>query len=400
MQEEIDLREEHTIIGNILAKYPLLEDLTQEEWRLWTAWYADDRNKTIVETIMQEKATDLERMVQIKERMHEGREKYYEAIEESRSSGAGWWSNWKTYMAAASILVIASLAYLGYNKKAQTTIISETPVVVKSNDVEPGKFTAKLTLADGSVLIVDSLSSGQLVQQGSTTVYNKDGKLVYQKQGKQKDEVLYNTLTTANGQTYATVLSDGSKVWLNSQSSIKYPVSFIGRIRQVEITGEAYFEVAHDANKPFHVLAEGMEIQVVGTHFNVNGYRDEAILKTTLLEGKVKISKGNYSTVLTEGQQAQLNKQTQTIEKLNNVDVDEAVAWRFGYFQFNDADLQTVLRQLVRWYDVEVIYQGPIPQREFWGKISRKNTLSQVLRTLETNNIHFKQEGKRIIVSP
>jgi ferric-dicitrate binding protein FerR (iron transport regulator) len=168
----------------------------------------------------------------------------------------------------------------------------------------------------------------------------------------------------------------------------------------VEITGEAYFEVAHAADRPFIVNVDGMEVQVIGTHFNISSYADEAEIKTTLLEGKVRVTKGNSLTELAPGQQAQLNKQTENIIRESNVDVSEVVAWKNGYFSFSDADLQTVLRQLVRWYDVEVSYEGKVADMTFQGKIPRNSNLSNVLKILETNEVHFKIEGKKIIVSP
>jgi ferric-dicitrate binding protein FerR (iron transport regulator) len=252
---------------------------------------------------------------------------------------------------------------------------------------------------------VDSFSKDRLVQQGSTNVYNKDGKLVYKENGKAKS-VLYNTLSTEKGQIYGMVLGDGTKVWLNSQSSIRYPVHFKGSERKVEITGEAYFDVTHNAAMPFHVLINGIDMQVLGTEFNVNGYNDEPEIKTTLLEGRVKVSKGNSVKILSPEQQATYNKETQQLDKVENVDVKEVVAWKNGYFQFKDADWQTLLRQIVRWYDVEVAFNGPIPQRKISGKIPRNSNLSQVLEALETiesfkdNQVHFKLEGKRIIVMP
>lgn len=302
---------------------------------------------------------------------------------------------------AAAIILIAALGSYwlfkrNTNEPVAKTETKEKPVI---NDVQPGQYKATLTLADGSVVVLDTISDKQLVQQGGTNVYTKDGKLVYEPQVK-KSEVLYNTLTTAKGQIYATVLSDGSKVWLNSQSTIKYPVAFNNGIRKVEITGEAYFEVASDQKHPFVVSARGVYVQVVGTHFNINSYKDEASVKTTLLEGKVEVSSGNSKILLSPGQQASVDNATQQLATIKDVNVKEAVAWRFGYFQFKNADLHTVLRQLERWYDVEVKYKGDVPKMDFSGKIPRNSNLSDVLKTLETNDVHFTIEGKKIIVSP
>lgn len=407
------MQDEHSIIGKILAKYP---EITQEEKEVLDEWKAKNGNNAKFDLIVNEETrlTDLNRFLQWKQKKEESREKYHAAIEKQQSkSKVIWWNSWKTYVAAAS--VIAVLLVIGYKWYGERKMGSETeaPVIVQNNDVQPGQFKAKLTLDDGSVIILDSAANGKLVQQGGTHIINKDGQLLYKEESK-VDKVFFNTLTTAKGETYGTVLSDGSHVWLNSQSSIRYPVPFDGDIRKVEIKGEAYFEIASSVailangkkgKRPFLVNASGLEVEVLGTHFNINSYGDEDVIKTTLLEGKVKVVPANVkgekqALILEPGQQASLNKQTQELNKLDDIDVDEAVAWHYGYFQFNAANLQTVLRQLVRWYDVEVVYQGSIPKREFWGKISRSNSLSQVLHTLETNNVHFKLEGKKIVVSP
>jgi ferric-dicitrate binding protein FerR (iron transport regulator) len=301
---------------------------------------------------------------------------------------------------AAAIILIAALGSYwlfkrNTNEPVAKTETKEKPVI---NDVQPGQYKATLTLADGSVVVLDTISDKQLVQQGGTNVYTKDGKLIYEPQVK-KSEVLYNTLTTAKGEIYTMLLADGSKVWLNSQSSLRYPVAFVEKERRVEITGEAYFEVTHDAKKPFHAVLNGMDIQVLGTKFNVNGYDDEDEVKTTLLEGKVKIVNGNISSVLAPGQQAQLKKGAKLLMVMDNADMEQAVAWKNGFFQFNDDDLKTVMRQLERWYDVEVIYQGGVSNDTYGGRINRNSKASEVLMILERNRVHFKIQGKKVIVT-
>lgn len=312
---------------------------------------------------------------------------------------------------AAAVILIAALGsywFVKHNKNKDVAKVETTqkPVV---NDVKPGQYKAKLTLDDGTTMILDSAKNGQLVQQGGITVLSKDGKLVYQNSspvggGREGAKVLYNTLSTAKGESYATVLSDGTQVWLNSLSSIRYPVTFTGELRQVEITGEAYFEVAHNSSMPFVVKVNDLQIQVLGTHFNINSYADEPAMKTTLLQGKVRVrsTATNQQLILAPGEQAQMDKQTQAISKTKDVDVDAEVAWRFGLFQFNNADLKTVMRQLERWYDVQVTYEGNIQNGdfEFLGKLPRNMNLSQVLGILEKQDVHFKIEGKKIIVRP
>jgi ferric-dicitrate binding protein FerR (iron transport regulator) len=309
--------------------------------------------------------------------------------------------------------MIGSVTFYFLIQKKHSDKTTVQPSIAKTNnDVAPGKYKAMLTLADGSTIILDSAKTGTLVQQGSTNVSNQDGKLIY-KEGNKTNKVLFNTLSTAKAQTYATVLSDGTKVWLNSESSIHYPVAFTGEERKVEITGEAYFEVAHQANHPFIVSTGGMDVEVLGTHFNINSYADEPAIKTTLLEGKVRIhsAANNAETILKPGEQAlirqgQADNPSKTSGRIlsdmlrvtKDVDVDAEVAWRFGYFNFNNVDLKTMMRQLERWYDVDVEYEGQVPDIKFLGEIPRELTLSQVLNGLGRPGVHFKVEGKKIIV--
>jgi ferric-dicitrate binding protein FerR (iron transport regulator) len=324
---------------------------------------------------------------------------------------------------AASFIIVASLAVYfilkeGRHPSAETT---KNEISV-AHDVAPGKYKAKLQLGDGSIVTLDSGTNQIIGQQGSIAVKNSNGQLVYAKSATAatggKGEGLFNTLSTAKGETYATVLSDGSKVWLNSQSSVRYPVAFDGDVRKVEITGEAYFEVAKvkqngGQNKPFIVNitpqpggggAGAGQVEVLGTHFNINSYSDEEAIKTTLLEGSVRVRSATNASeiILKPNEQAQIDKQTNSLKKLTgeDVDVDAEVAWRLGLFQFDNADLKTVMRQLQRWYDVEVVYEGNIPKREFIGAIPRSMNLSEVLKLLEKQKVHFRIEGRKIIVSP
>lgn len=268
---------------------------------------------------------------------------------------------WFRY-AAAIILLTGTIVGIVVSSDRQYK--SETDLSkITTNDVKPGSYKATLTLADGSTVVLDTATQGELVQQGNTIVLNKDGKLVYEASKVSNEigkEVAYNTLSTARGQIYSIVLPDGSHVWLNSQSSIRYPVAFTGKERKVEITGEAYFEVEKDAVRPFKVNARDMDLQVLGTMFNVNGYNDEDNIKVTLIEGSIRLTTGKNKALLKPGQQAQveLNK----ISVNTDVDVDKAIAWKNGQFFFNKADFKTVMRQLARWYDVEVVYQRNVPK--------------------------------------
>lgn len=247
---------------------------------------------------------------------------------------------------------------------------------------------------------MDSAGNGVLAQQGSTNIIKKnDGQLEYSGETGASTEMAYNLLQTPRGGQYKITLPDGSKVWINAASSLKYPVAFVGNERKVEISGEAYFEIVKDATKPFKVQLNNMEVEVLGTHFNVNGYEDEESVKTTLLEGKVKVQAASGVKFLNPGQQAQI-KSSGNIAVTSDINLEEIVAWKDGNFQFENADIKAVMRQLARWYDVDVTYKGNINQH-FVGSISRNVNLSQVLSMLQqTGAAKFKIDGKQLIVMP
>ena len=250
--------------------------------------------------------------------------------------------------------------------------------------------------------MLDSAANGTLAQQGNTKVLKLNGQIAYNKTGDMDAKPVYNTITTANGNQYQLILTDGSKVWLNAASSIRFPASFTGNERKVEITGEAYFEVAKNPNKPFKVEfknkeGDKSEIEVLGTHFNVNAYPDEPAFKTTLLEGSVKIINAHAVQMLTPGQQARLSRQGIELEK--NADIEQVMAWKNGFFLFDNTDIYTLMRQVSRWYDVDVHFEGSIPGDGFSGKISRNVPLSKFLQVLEMNEVHVRTEGRKVTVT-
>jgi len=267
------------------------------------------------------------------------------------------------------------------------------------NDVLPGGDKATLTLADGSTIDLDDAKNGTLAQQGNSKIIKIDGRLSYDPTNKNSREIVYNTISTPKGGQYQLELVDGSKVWLNATSSIHFPTSFIGNERRIEITGEAYFEVAKDPNMPFIVTVNNAEVQVLGTHFNINAYNDEDDIRTTLLEGSVRFVNDGNTNILKPGQQAQLTKDGMT-KVVNNVDVDGVVAWKNGMFDFENAGIETVMRQLSRWYDVEIEYKGKTDDL-FIAEMRRNIKLSDALKALElTGKVKFEIEGKKIIVLP
>lgn len=299
--------------------------------------------------------------------------------------------------AAILIIIMAGATYWFFQKEPHTnngTIVSQdlSPIL-------PGTDKALLTMADGKTVVLDSIQTGALAQPENANIQNKEGVLIYNptafSTGRTRTE--FNTLTTPRGGQYRVVLSDGSQVWLNAASSLRFPIAFTGNTREVELTGEAYFEVAKNRKKSFRVRVKDMQVDVVGTHFNINAYSEEEAIKTSLLEGSVQVTKGFRSHRLQPGEQSILNWEDDTIN-ITTADMDAVVAWKNGLFEFQGADIAAIMRQIARWYDVEIISTAKIHSRRFEGKISRNAQLSDVLQILELSNIKFRIEGKKIIM--
>lgn len=305
--------------------------------------------------------------------------------------------NWA---AIAAILVVFLSAGLYFFSKQQTPIVAvKKQRTNQSNDILPGSSKAILTLADGSKITLDSLKSGILAKQGNTAI-NKtaEGQLSYisVNSGVSSTASQLNTITTPPGGQYQVVLPDETKVWLNAASSLRFPTAFGSKERIVELSGEAYFEVAKNPSAPFKVKAANATVEVLGTHFNVMAYPDENSIKTTLLEGSVEFSNNSIKKMLKPGQEGSL--ETDGSIGVKGVNTEDAVAWKNGFFIFNKTDIQTIMRQLSRWYGIKVVYQGVIPKDLFVGKISRNEKLSEVIRLLELTNMRFKLEGNIITI--
>jgi len=302
---------------------------------------------------------------------------------------------WIRYAAAVVIIIAASQSGQIWNS-FKSKQVAKTQVV---HDIMPGGDKAILTLADGSTVVLDSMGNQQIAKQGGTSIVKAaGGKLTYNV-ANNSNEVLYNKITTPRGGQFQITLPDGTQVWLNALSSLRFPTVFNGSNRTVELTGEAYFEVQQHANKPFMVKVAGMQIDVLGTSFDVMAYPDEKQIQTTLIEGAVKVSTQGQVKVLQPGQQSQLEKDGK-LNVLATTDVESVIAWKNGYFKFNQADLQTVMRQLARWYDVDVSFDGPIPDFRFVGELKRKASLSTNLKILSYSQVNFKMEGNTITVTP
>ena len=307
---------------------------------------------------------------------------------------------WRKIGIAAVILLFAYTGahfYFYQPQKQFKKVVQKLPL---HNDVLPGGNKAVLTLANGKKIILDNANTGVLAKQGSTDIdKTKDGQIIYKafNHGQNDQNITLNTVSTPRGGQYQVVLSDGSKVWLNAASSLRFPAVFKGKTREVEITGEAYFEVAKNAAMPFVVKTGRFVVEVLGTHFNIMAYNNESFIKTTLLEGAVKVRSGTSINFLKPGQQALLNAQGQT-KIIEDVDVDDETAWKNGLFQFKDAGIETVMRQAERWYNVTISYEGKIPVKQFTGRISRDVKVSELLNMLKYFGVNFRIDGKNITV--
>ncbi len=304
---------------------------------------------------------------------------------------------WFRYTAAIVILLLGSLVYfLNFFPGKSNDSVTATPVPLQ--DILPGGNRAVLTLADGRTIVLDSATNGQLAEQAGSQIIKQDDHILY---NVAKDAtVAYNTLSTPRGGQYQVALPDGTKVWLNAASSITYPTAFVEQNRKVSINGEVYFEVAKNKSQPFIVeLNNSASVEVLGTHFNINSYTNEENQKITLLEGSVKVTQTAQSKILTSGQQAQV---TNNITVTDNINTEEVMAWKNERFSFNNTDLKAIMRQVTRWYDVEVVYKGNISSRKFTGDIPRTAKLSELLNLFKVNNIHFviDAEHKKMTVMP
>ncbi|MFD0751860.1 FecR family protein [Mucilaginibacter calamicampi] len=302
------------------------------------------------------------------------------------------------WSAAAAVLIIAGAALLFYAEKQP----EQNNVLALKKEIKPGGNKAILTLANGQKISLSDSDNGQIAMQSSIKITKTaEGEIVYEtpvgliENSEAKPE--YNTIEAPVGGQWQVILPDRSKVWLNAKSSLTYPTFFTGNERKVQLKGEAYFEIAHNENMPFKVAGKTQTVEVLGTHFDIMAYEDEQIARTTLLEGSVKIADSGKSRVLVPGEQALVGHGA--IRVTNNIDLEDVMAWKNGYFKFNES-LESIMRKIARWYDVQVVYAGNVdPSIKFGGKISRYKNLSSALKIMElTGNVHFIVEGRRVTV--
>jgi transmembrane sensor len=297
---------------------------------------------------------------------------------------------------AATILLFLSFgSYLLFHKAPIQQVAKN-----QTHDIAPGGNKAILTLANGEKISLTDSKNGKLAAQGAVIINKtKDGQLVYNSGSTANPQTpSYNVVETPRGGQYHITLADGTRVWLNAASSLKYPAFFTGNERKVELTGEAYFEVVHNSKLPFRVVTSGQTVEDIGTYFNISAYNDEPAVSTTLLEGSVKVIKGQAAATLQPGQQAVTNQGGDNID-IKNADVGTVMAWKNGLFHFDHATLQSAMRQIARWYDVDVVYEGAIPKTVINGEAYRSMKASQVFEVLNYLKVKFRIEGKKIIVT-
>jgi ferric-dicitrate binding protein FerR (iron transport regulator) len=304
-------------------------------------------------------------------------------------------------IAAGIVLFIAAGAFYYSGQRPDKSTLNNIIVPAEQmNDIAPGGDKAILTLADGSTIILDSNANGAISSQGQVKIINLQGQLTYAGKNAKQEEVMYNTITTPRGGQYQILLADGTRVWLNAASSLRFPNAFAGTERRVELTGEGYFEVAHHAGQPFLVESRKGIVEVLGTHFNINAYDDEATVNTTLLEGSIRVKSGTGSVTLKPGQQSSVGNDG-SIQINNQVDEDVVIAWKNGNFQFGEAmNIEMIMRQLARWYNLEVEYRTKLTGH-IGGSIPRNENVSKVLDMMEmTGAVKFEIHGRKVTVLP
>lgn len=377
-----------------LAEKYIAGTATEEECALLHEWY-DTANPGHTETVLVDQPVTAEEMSEhifnsLKQKIEQNR---YHLMQLPRRS-AQWWQ------AAAAILILmaGATAYYFFSSSSTKEQTPPTTATVVKEVHAPQEARAVITLANGEQLYLDSLSEGAIAYEGNTKLVKKEDGLVYQN-ATPGDQLQYNLLTVPRGSRVVSLtLSDGSRVWLNAESSIRYPVAFAANARQVEITGEVYFEVSNDPKRRFSVTANGLTTEVLGTQFNINTYSDEPSMKVTLLQGSVQVQyKSGKEVQLKPGEQASVNS-TSAMQVLHNIDTDAVIAWKNETFVMKGMDLDALARQMARWYDIQVVFESNIPDRKFGGTISRNVNLSTMLKALQESGIESRIENRKVII--
>lgn len=375
-----------------LADKWLKGTISQEEKALFEAWYNNVPEGTVEwndETTHSRQELSEHLLQQIRERMEEKRplSLYH------RMPGR------YLRVAAAIALLIISAGIYWFSVKKQGPSQLAAGNNINNIQLKPGGNKATLTLANGTVIALEDEHNGALGQQNNTKIIKlNNGQLVYNSEQEKSGNApaVFNTLSVPRGGKYNITLADGTVVWLNAASSLTFPAAFTGKERQVSLNGEAYFEVATDPSRPFSVKVGDMQVQVLGTHFNIMAYNDEQSVNTTLLQGAVKIQSSTGEALLRPGQQAKMDHAGKV--QVVHADIDAVIAWKNGLFSFNNASIEEVMRQVARWFDAEIVYPDGIPQDRFQGEIDRSSDITAVLKILEASGVKFTVQGHKILV--
>lgn len=382
---------ENKRLAELFQKY-IDKTITQEEYAELFVYIRNPETKEQVLSFMDEQS----KKVGSEAHVHEidWDTMYLNIVNQNQPKAKGKWTIWKYMSAAVLFLTIGTMFYV-YKKRDDQ---EKKQLLVYHNDIKPGGKRAQLVLSDGSTIELDSTAKGHLANQGKISI-EKDaqGNIVYKIKGAQEDETpKINTLSTPAGGTFSVELSDGSKVWLNASSSIKFPAKFMSHERRVEIKGEAYFEIAKDKKRPFYVKNGSAEIKVLGTHFNVMAYPDEYHSELTLLEGSVQFTKDGHSELLKPGRQIQYVESSVSTKQVE-ANVEEVMAWKNNLFVFNNTSFDEIMKDLMRWYNIKIKYEGDKPDILFTGVIPRNANVSKVLKALElTGDVTFGIENNVI----
>ena len=360
--------------------------LSPQEESIFNAWYNESAsNRDYFEKVQDNFQNDIEEI---------DLDVAWKALDEKIAPRKNRKSYYK-YAIAASVALLVGITYFTSDK-----IITNNNNTSKTSIESKAPDGVTLTLADGTTVVLSDHKNGVVANQENVVITkDKDGQIRYDENNTANTgKVAYNTLVTANGKTFQIALPDGTNVWMNAGSSLKYPTFFSGSERAVILTGEAYFEVAHNEKMPFKVFSNGQEVEVLGTHFNIKAYLNEPVIKTTLLEGKIKITEGENSSLVKPGQQVKIFLNNHAM-KISEVNTESAVAWKNRLFYFEDARYDEIMREIERWYDVDVVFKGKISDERFQGAIQKDLKLNQVLKMLESKDVHFKVSGKEVLVT-
>jgi ferric-dicitrate binding protein FerR (iron transport regulator) len=372
------------------------EGLTAEEQQELTDWIeANPSNGMLIEEITkanaQDSAIDFMNSLSVNDAWNQVKMKLDETESTQTIKISTPQRKYFAWSAVAALLIIGFFIWKPNHIKPTTSVATTT-------EITPGSNKATLTLADGRIISLDDLANGGIDAEKNVQVIKMDGVVQYNTSDN-NHEIAYNTIQTPKGGKYQLILADGTVVWLNAASSLRFPVAFVANERLVELKGEAYFEVKKDAKKPFRVTLEnGSQIEVKGTSFNINAYQDEEFLRTTLVEGKINFLFNGRAKSLLPLQQIKFDKALNEMELLVDVDIYDEIAWKNDLFIFKSMDVKSIMRIISRWYDIDVVYQGKINPETFSGIVSSKSNLSQVLKIMEAGGIQFKIEGRKIVV--